>query len=118
MAGAGDVAQGAPTLGRRQPSLKRGTRAPQVKEVLHAAKSDFQDVLVSALRALRLLTAQRLAAAVAPPSQVFESESYGRVLVLDGCIQLTERDEFSYQARRDSAPTAVCMRDQTCCRRR
>ena len=33
-------------------------------------------------------------------SQVFESETYGRVLVLDGCIQLTQRDEFSYQARR------------------
>ena len=32
-------------------------------------------------------------------AQVFESETYGRVLVLDGCIQLTQRDEFSYQAR-------------------
>jgi len=29
--------------------------------------------------------------------QIFESESYGRVLVLDGVIQLTERDEFAYQ---------------------
>jgi spermidine synthase len=29
--------------------------------------------------------------------QVFQSESYGKVLVLDGVIQLTERDEFSYQ---------------------
>ena len=28
---------------------------------------------------------------------VFESESYGNVLVLDGCIQVTERDEFAYQ---------------------
>lgn len=28
---------------------------------------------------------------------MFESESYGRVLVLDGVIQLTERDEASYQ---------------------
>jgi spermidine synthase len=25
------------------------------------------------------------------------SKSYGKVLVLDGVIQLTERDEFSYQ---------------------
>jgi hypothetical protein len=40
------------------------------------------------------------------PSQVFESETYGRVLVLDGCIQLTERDEFSYQARRGAAHTS------------
>ncbi|KAL2619935.1 hypothetical protein R1flu_000140 [Riccia fluitans] len=29
--------------------------------------------------------------------QVFKSETYGKVLVLDGVIQLTERDEFSYQ---------------------
>eukprot|EP00617_Octactis_speculum_P016899 CAMPEP_0185754106 /NCGR_PEP_ID=MMETSP1174-20130828/12760_1 /TAXON_ID=35687 /ORGANISM="Dictyocha speculum, Strain CCMP1381" /LENGTH=313 /DNA_ID=CAMNT_0028432183 /DNA_START=42 /DNA_END=983 /DNA_ORIENTATION=+ len=28
---------------------------------------------------------------------VFESSNYGRVLVLDGVIQLTERDEFAYQ---------------------
>jgi spermidine synthase len=28
---------------------------------------------------------------------VFESEAYGRVLVLDGVIQATDRDEFSYQ---------------------
>lgn len=45
----------------------------KVKEVLFHEKSDFQDVLV------------------------FKSESYGNVLVLDGIIQATERDEFSYQ---------------------
>jgi spermidine synthase len=28
---------------------------------------------------------------------VFESETYGNVLVLDNVIQCTERDEFSYQ---------------------
>jgi spermidine synthase len=28
---------------------------------------------------------------------IFESASHGRVMVLDGCIQLTERDEFVYQ---------------------
>lgn len=28
---------------------------------------------------------------------VYQTESYGRMLVLDGIIQLTERDEFSYQ---------------------
>ena len=41
----------------------------QIKEVLYHKKSAFQDVLV------------------------FESEKYGRVLVLDGVIQCTERDE-------------------------
>lgn len=29
--------------------------------------------------------------------QIFDSETYGRVLILDGVIQVTERDEFSYQ---------------------
>lgn len=45
----------------------------QVKEVLFHERSAFQDVLV------------------------FEAVHYGKVLVLDGVIQLTERDEFSYQ---------------------
>eukprot|EP01116_Phalansterium_solitarium_P018037 TRINITY_DN4619_c0_g2_i2.p1 TRINITY_DN4619_c0_g2~~TRINITY_DN4619_c0_g2_i2.p1 ORF type:complete len:286 (+),score=87.13 TRINITY_DN4619_c0_g2_i2:108-965(+) len=45
----------------------------QVEEVLFQGKSDFQDVLA------------------------FKSTSYGNVLVLDGVIQATERDEFSYQ---------------------
>lgn len=30
---------------------------------------------------------------------VFESSNYGNVLVLDGVIQVTERDEFAYQVR-------------------
>ncbi|KAH9934612.1 saccharopine dehydrogenase [Amylocystis lapponica] len=45
----------------------------KVKKILHVEKSLYQDVLV------------------------FESETYGNVLVLDGVIQCTERDEFSYQ---------------------
>lgn len=44
-----------------------------MKEVLFHERSDFQDVLV------------------------FDSVHYGKVLVLDGVIQLTERDECSYQ---------------------
>jgi spermidine synthase len=44
----------------------------KVKEIIAAEKSDFQDVLV------------------------FESSNYGNVLVLDGVIQATERDEFAY----------------------
>mmetsp|Transcript_28870 Transcript_28870/g.63219 ORF Transcript_28870/g.63219 Transcript_28870/m.63219 type:complete len:329 (-) Transcript_28870:352-1338(-) len=42
-------------------------------KTLHSAKSDFQDVMV------------------------FESEAFGNVLVLDGVIQCTQKDEFSYQ---------------------
>ncbi|CAG0894675.1 unnamed protein product [Cyprideis torosa] len=44
-----------------------------VSKVLHQEKSAFQDILV------------------------FQNEQYGRVLVLDGVIQLTEKDEASYQ---------------------
>lgn len=43
----------------------------KVNRLLHVEKSQYQDVLV------------------------FESETYGNVLVLDGVIQCTERDEFS-----------------------
>jgi spermidine synthase len=45
----------------------------KVENVLINGKSDFQDILV------------------------FKSSNYGTVLVLDGAIQVTERDEFSYQ---------------------
>jgi spermidine synthase len=45
----------------------------KVKKVLEHFQSDFQDILV------------------------FESENHGTVLVLDGVIQVTTRDEFSYQ---------------------
>uniref|UniRef100_A0A914X1F0 PABS domain-containing protein n=1 Tax=Plectus sambesii TaxID=2011161 RepID=A0A914X1F0_9BILA len=45
----------------------------QVEEVLFRGKSDYQDVMV------------------------FKSKTYGNVLVLDGIVQCTERDEFSYQ---------------------
>ena len=47
--------------------------ALKVKEPLHAERSDFQDILV------------------------FQSANHGRVLALDGVLQLTEWDEFSYQ---------------------
>ncbi|EJC99425.1 spermidine synthase [Fomitiporia mediterranea MF3/22] len=45
----------------------------RVNKILHVEKSKYQDVLV------------------------FESATYGNVLVLDGAIQCTERDEYSYQ---------------------
>lgn len=45
----------------------------EVDEVLYNKKSKFQDIMV------------------------FKSKTYGNVLVLDGVIQCTERDEFAYQ---------------------
>ena len=44
----------------------------KVKKTLFRGKSDFQEVMV------------------------FESEDWGRVLTLDGCFMVTERDEFVY----------------------
>jgi spermidine synthase len=43
----------------------------KVNRIIHTEQSLYQDVLV------------------------FESEAHGNVLVLDGVIQCTERDEFS-----------------------
>ncbi|KAH8091818.1 saccharopine dehydrogenase [Cristinia sonorae] len=54
----------------------------KVKKILHVEKSLYQDVLV------------------------FESETYGNVLILDGVIQCTERDEFSYQEMISHLPLA------------
>ncbi|KAK1431797.1 hypothetical protein QVD17_08470 [Tagetes erecta] len=45
----------------------------EVKKILFKERSNYQEVLV------------------------FESVMYGKVLVLDGILQLTERDEFAYQ---------------------
>lgn len=45
----------------------------EVEKVLHHSTSKYQDILV------------------------FQSKQYGKVLVLDGVIQCTERDEFGYQ---------------------
>lgn len=45
----------------------------KVKEIIHTQKTKFQDL------------------------EIFQSENHGKVLVLDGMIQLTENDEFSYQ---------------------
>lgn len=44
----------------------------KVNKILHVEQSKYQDVLV------------------------FESETFGNVLILDGVIQCTERDEFSW----------------------
>ena len=57
----------------------------RVKQILHTEKSLFQDVLV------------------------FESETYGNVLILDGVIQATERDEFSCVVRAQPFLTDLAM---------
>jgi spermidine synthase len=60
---------------KEEPSLWPGQRfSLKTKgEVLLHEKSEYQDIMV------------------------FDSTDYGRVLVLDGAIQVTERDEFAYQ---------------------
>ena len=44
----------------------------RIKKELFSAKSDFQEI------------------------KIFETETFGRMLVLDGLVMLTERDEFVY----------------------
>ena len=38
---------------------------------------------------------------------VFDSYAFGRVLVLDGCLMLTEKDEFIYHEMMTHVPMAV-----------
>lgn len=51
-----------------------GTFSLEVKEVLYSERSQYQNI------------------------HVFDTTSFGIVLVLDGIIQCTQKDEFSYQA--------------------
>lgn len=45
----------------------------EVEEILHTEKSKYQDIMV------------------------VKSKSHGKVLILDGIIQCSEKDEFAYQ---------------------
>ncbi|CAN1152190.1 Spermidine synthase [Linum perenne] len=53
--------------------LNREAHSLKVEKILFQGKSDYQNVMM------------------------FQSATYGKVLVLDGVIQLTERDECVYQ---------------------
>lgn len=83
----------------------------EVKQVLHHEKSEFQvgcGPVVMPVRLFRRLdrpapsatelgSLQLISTYVSQDIVVFDSTTYGRVLILDGAIQLTERDEFAYQ---------------------
>ncbi|KAF7829371.1 spermidine synthase 1 [Senna tora] len=58
---------------RSSPSIGGEAHSLKVENILFQGNSDFQNVMV------------------------FQSSTYGKVLVLDGVIQLTERDECAYQ---------------------
>ncbi|UJR31785.1 hypothetical protein I4U23_019263 [Adineta vaga] len=57
--------------------------AIEIDEILYQQRSKYQDILV------------------------FKSKTYGNVLVLDNCIQCTERDEFAYQEMAAFLPLLV-----------
>lgn len=59
----------------------------KVKDVLVHGKSPFQEIFA------------------------FSSETYGNVLVLDGIIQATERDEFAYQEMITHVPMFACKKE-------
>ncbi|KAK3041770.1 hypothetical protein RJ639_000286 [Escallonia herrerae] len=78
----------------------------KVEKILFQGKSDYQDVMVfqvgletyGACRSLYYNIAMSHAANyVLYRSFSLQSSTYGKVLVLDGVIQLTERDECAYQ---------------------
>jgi spermidine synthase len=64
----------------KNPQWPGVANALQVEQVLFEKQSPFQDVMV------------------------FKSTSFGNVLILDGVIQLTERDEMSYQEMMSHVP--------------
>ncbi|VVA11308.1 PREDICTED: spermidine synthase [Prunus dulcis] len=55
------------------PGRQLASHSLKVEKILYKGKSEFQEILV------------------------FESSTYGKVLVLDGIIQLSEKDECAYQ---------------------
>jgi len=55
----------------------------EVEKVLHQEKTKFQDLMI------------------------LQTKTYGRVLILDGVIQCTERDEFSYQEMMSFLPLSA-----------
>ena len=61
----------------------------EVDKVLHEEKSPYQDILV--------FQRYRTARIKSNIAIFLTSKTYGNVLVLDGIIQCTERDEFAYQ---------------------
>ena len=81
----------------------------KVEKILFQGKSDYQDVMVFQASALNLSFSSFFSYYFAMKLFGFsltvvllrdfwlQSSTYGKVLVLDGVIQLTERDECAYQ---------------------
>lgn len=68
----------------------------KVKEVLHEEKSDFQEIKILDTWVFSSINGMIFDTKFFT-SLKSRSETYGRVLTLDGVIQCTERDEFGYQ---------------------
>lgn len=64
----------------------------QVEKILHTEKSKYQDIIVFK----RSVNFFNLSLSVLSLTCKLHSKTYGTVLVLDGIIQLTEREEFGY----------------------
>jgi len=63
----------------------------EIEQVLFSQRSEFQDVMI------------------------LKSKTYGNILVLDGVIQLTERDEFAYQEMISHLPLFAHPNPQKVC---
>ncbi|OVA05729.1 Spermidine/spermine synthases family [Macleaya cordata] len=69
----GSCSDGARNVYYNNPMWPGEAHSMKVENILYKEKSEYQEILV------------------------FESSAYGKVLVLDGIVQLTDKDEFVYQ---------------------
>jgi spermidine synthase len=69
----------------------------EVEEILFHGKSDFQVFFFCFFLHNFYFLISTFPFFLFKDVLVFQSKTYGRVLVLDGAIQITDRDQFSYQ---------------------
>lgn len=73
----------------------------KVEKILFQGKSDYQNVMVFQVHVasvkFEILIPFIILVLFTTYAFILQSATYGKVLVLDGVIQLTERDECAYQ---------------------
>ncbi|KAG5036131.1 hypothetical protein JHK87_011041 [Glycine soja] len=70
----------------------------KVEKILYKEKSEYQEVLVFEVWPLHLIMYYNFnVKGIDANPFILQSSTYGKVLVLDGIVQLTEKDECAYQ---------------------
>ena len=96
----------------RNPQWPGVATSLQVESMLWDEKSQYQHVQVCALLFWTLLF---LFYCLFSGRQVFKSRTFGNVLLLDSVIQVTERDEMSYQEMLTHVPMFSHLNPQRVC---